>query len=72
MQYTHTCSCGEQYTSDDVDPYFCPTCVDNRKRIAAEVDAKVGERLRGKKVMSSMERYDSLPKIRGFISAADL
>ena len=41
-EYSHKCpSCGNTYTDNDPDVYFCPTCVAQRKRIAEEVDKKL-------------------------------
>lgn len=39
--YTHQCQCGETYTDNDPDLYFCPACVEQRKKIAEEVDKKL-------------------------------
>lgn len=67
---TYTCQCGAPYQSDD--EYFCESCVATRKRVAAEVDAKAKARESSRVSMSSIARYDSLPKVRGFVRASDI
>ena len=40
--YTHPCiKCGNKYTDEDPDPYYCPSCNKTRKQIAQEIDAKI-------------------------------
>jgi hypothetical protein len=44
---THTCikpGCGTTYEDQDPDPYYCLPCREENKRIAAEVEAKLGPR----------------------------
>jgi hypothetical protein len=43
--FTHTCSCGEVYTDNDPDVYFCPACINKRKKIADEVNRKMVNRI---------------------------
>ena len=38
--FTHTCECGQVYTDNDPELYFCPLCIVKRKHIAAEIDKK--------------------------------
>ena len=55
-----------QYESEDIDPYYCAACNEQRKEIAKEIDAKLA--LRPKKpVMTAMQQYDASPKVRGYI-----
>lgn len=71
--YKHQCSCGNSYSDNDPDIYFCPSCVEQRKAIAKQVDAKMAGRIseRAEK-KSDIQLYNSLPKIRGFVKASDL
>jgi len=60
--------CKAQYQDTDVDAYYCETCNIERKRIALEIDKKIG--LNPKKpVVSAMQAYENAPKIRGFANA---
>jgi len=43
--YNHKCSCGQTYTDDDPEVYFCSTCVEQRKQIAEEVNKKLAGRV---------------------------
>lgn len=57
-KYTHNCiKCSTQYTSDDVDPYYCKPCVDEKNRIAKEIDAKTSKEPR-KKIKTALQEYD--------------
>lgn len=41
--YTHSCinkECSAQYQSEDEDPYYCETCLEKKKVLAEEIDAK--------------------------------
>lgn len=40
-KFNHKCSCGVVYSDDDPDVYFCPSCIEQRKKIASIVDAKL-------------------------------
>jgi len=65
--FKHPCiKCREQYDTDDPDPYYCASCNEGRKAIAAEIDAKLANRPR-KETMSALEAYDQAPKIKGFM-----
>lgn len=44
MPMKHTCikpGCGASYEDDEIDAYYCPPCNEQRKTIAAEIDAKL-------------------------------
>ena len=62
--YNHICikpGCGKSYEDNDSDAYYCPSCQKERKKIAAEVDAKVAARpSRAQK--SGIQQYDEAPK----------
>ena len=61
--YEHPCvKCGEKYTDSDPDAYYCPPCNDARKKIAAELDKKMGNRPK-KPVVSDLQAYDAQAKI---------
>ena len=41
---THTCikpGCGMTYEDTDTDAYYCPPCVVEKNRVAAEIDRKL-------------------------------
>lgn len=72
--YTHKCikgGCENTYIDSDPDAYLCDTCVDAKKSIAREIDKKyttVGQVV----VQTDLQKYDSLPKVRGFVKASDI
>lgn len=73
--YKHTCikpGCVNSYEDEDPDAYYCAEHVLEKQNIAKAVDEKLARE--GPKLprMSDLQRYDAAPKIRGFISAADL
>lgn len=72
-EYTHVCikpGCGAHYTDNDFDAYYCPTHLAERNAIAAELDAN--RVIEPDTHVSGLAAYDAAPKIRGFVSAADL
>lgn len=60
--------CSGIYKSEDPDPYYCATCEEEKKKIAAEIDKKIKPT---GTVMSDLKKYDSLPKVNGFVRASD-
>lgn len=65
-EYSHKCiKCKTDYTDFDEDDYYCASCNEERKRIAAEVDAKMSSRPR-KETKSLLQIYDESPKVGGF------
>lgn len=72
MEYTHTCSCGAEYQSDDPEPYFCKACIADRQRIAAELDQKRKALGPVKRGMSDLQMYDAISDGRGFARASDV
>lgn len=45
----YTCikpTCNTTYNSEDLEAYYCPSCTEENKAIAAEIDAKVKARPR--------------------------
>lgn len=66
MEYTHPCmKCHEKYTDTDPDQYLCAKCNEERKIIAARVDATIATRP-SKPRKSLLQEYDESPKMRGF------
>lgn len=73
--FVHACiKCSQQYSSNEVDPYLCGPCNEQRKIIAKEVDAKLATRVSKRKVKSDFQKYDEICKARGsrFVNARDL
>jgi predicted nucleic acid-binding Zn-ribbon protein len=64
---THACiKCGESYQDGDVDAYYCPPCLEVKKQLAQEMDAKrVG--VSKKPVISALQEYDNSQKVHGFV-----
>lgn len=68
----HTISCikcGDNYQSEDPDPYYCKSCNDARLALAEEVDAKIRARGTKRKTVSALAEYDASPKVHGFVQA---
>ena len=65
--YSHICSCGNPYQDTDPDGYFCPSCVEQRKAIAKEIDAKLAGKVSKRAAVTPLQEYDAAHKIRGFI-----
>lgn len=63
--------CKKSYQSEEPDDYFCEDCNKTRKQIADEIDAKFANRPK-KKVVSELQQFDALAKIKGFANARDL
>lgn len=41
----HNCiKCNAEYSDEEIDAYYCPSCEVEKKRIAAEIDAKMANR----------------------------
>jgi len=52
--------------------HYCPVCLVEKKKLAAEIDARIGQRPK-KEVITNLQRYDSLPKgPNGFVRAKDM
>lgn len=67
MQYPHNCiKCGDKYSDDDPDAYFCEKCIEERKVIAAQVDRNIA-RLPKRQAKSMLQQYEEAPKVRGFM-----
>lgn len=65
----HTCiMCKSEYHDEDVDDYYCPTCLEKKKKLAAEIDAK---REPKEPVMSDLQFFDSVAKTKTGTQVAD-
>lgn len=72
--HTHTCiknGCTNSYQDADVDAYLCPTCLEEKKQIAKEIDARLANRDTTRKP-SMLQQYDEANKVRGLVRAGDL
>lgn len=78
--FTHKCiKCGEQYSSDEPDPYYCIACNEQRLVIAKEVEAKLARKGPVEKTPSDLEMFDAIAKQKGgvrggatFVNVKDL
>ena len=69
----HNCiKCRTEYSDEEVDNYYCPSCLIESKRIAAEIDANMVNRPR-KEVKSQFSPKDFIGSNgRIFFNAKDL
>lgn len=63
--YKHKCSCGKDYTDNDPDGYFCPSCVKARKEVAKDIDKKFSTAR--PQVESEWQKYERLRKEQGYV-----
>lgn len=71
MKYTPICiKCRKKYDSDEPDDYYCSACVEEKDRIAKEIDITLAGRPK-KKIISGLAHYDAINK-GGFVNAKDL
>lgn len=73
----HKCiKCKSDYIDSDPDPYLCPTCLEERKNIASEIDNKFASRISEHPVRGIDTYYQAMDKARAkgrpFPNAADL
>lgn len=55
---THNCiKCKNEYSDDDIDAYYCPVCLEEKKKIAKEVDSKISN-LPKKHTKTFLQQYD--------------
>ena len=60
----HSCikpGCGKQYHDEDPDDYYCPTCNEEKKKIAAELDKKFSTATRPQ-VVSNLQAFEATAK----------
>lgn len=59
---THACiKCKAQYEDEEPEAYYCATCLEEKKKIAAEIDARMAMRPK-KESKSMLQEYDQAPK----------
>ena len=61
----HRCikpACGKQYNSNDPDPDYCPSCQQEKKAIAAQIDARMSTKIR-KPVTSDLQHFEQSAKM---------
>ena len=58
--------CGQLYQEIEQEAYFCPSCLIEQKKIAAELDAKIKPQTES---ISGLQQFDALPKIGGFVNS---
>lgn len=63
--------CTKEYNEKDDDAYYCEICLEEKNKIAKEVDKKLASRP-SEKPVSELQKYDSLKDNRGFVRANDL
>jgi uncharacterized Zn ribbon protein len=69
--FQHACiKCQTKYSDADPEPYYCPSCNEQRKLIAQEVDKKMAHRPQTE-TKSDLQLYDEVQKQSGnkFISS---
>lgn len=71
---THRCikpGCDNSYDDAEIDAYYCPSCNENRKKVAKVLDAKFKPEPQAK---SSLQLYDEICQQKGirFVNAKDL
>lgn len=68
-----TCiKCKEKYQDAEPDDFYCPTCNEQRLKIAKEVDAKIALQGPREKPTSDLQRYNELSKGKGFVNIRDM
>lgn len=60
--YSHACiKCQTPYQDTDPDRYYCPPCVAENKKIAAEIDRKLAHSPK-KQPMSALQQFEATAK----------
>lgn len=63
--FTHSCiKCSTQYQDGEPDAYYCESCIEEKKKIAAQIDANLSNRPK-RPTTSALQEFDSLPKVHG-------
>ena len=50
-------ACGKSYTSDEPEAYYCPSCIEEKKAIAAQIDAQMATKMRSP-VVSELQQFE--------------
>lgn len=67
---THVCikpGCGKSYSSEDEDAYYCEICLEEKNKIAVEVDKKMAGRV-STQVKSDLQVYNEIIENGGGVS----
>ena len=64
MSLLNCIKCNQPYEESEPEPYYCPPCLVERKKLAEEIDRKMGS-LPRVKVKSELEQYDEMVKTNG-------
>ena len=72
--YNHKCiKCATDYSDDDIDAYYCTSCLDERKKMYKQMDARHAEALKSQP-KSDYQLFDELSKLHksNYINAKEL
>lgn len=58
--------CTNQYQTEEEEAYYCPSCDEVRKKIAADIDSKMSTTNR-EVTMTPLQQYEAAEKVRGFL-----
>lgn len=73
-KFTHKCiraDCDNVYTTEEPEAYYCREHVDEKMRIARQVDAKMKSHRSERTQDSQWQKYESAKKFNGFPKASD-
>jgi len=63
---SHSCiKCRETYKTEDDDAYYCEACIEEKNRIAEQIDKKMASRPSNRKAPSFEEQMQSHKQIKG-------
>lgn len=60
--YKHKCikpACVNEYSDEEVDNYYCPSCVAANKVLAKQIDAQVASRPSKRSTRSALQEYEA-------------
>ena len=72
MAQENCIKCSQKYEEEDAEAYYCPSCLEEKKKLASVIDARIKSEPPKNKPLSGIQLYDSLPKVGGFVRAKDL
>ena len=55
-------TCGKEYKDNDEEAYYCPSCLEERKAIAAKLDQQFATRGR-KEVSSDLKEFEASARV---------
>jgi hypothetical protein len=67
MHNINCIKCGKPYQDKDPEPYYCAVCLEEKKRMAAEIDKRIQLRGSSRANKSLLQEYDNAPKVNGFM-----